>query len=260
VRPERAGCVFSTNGGSDPTDYGEIEMRRKLTTRGALLALALPALLLSACTVDDSWYVPVVDDNPLADGFDFPVEPGEMDGWTEPPEADETWDPSSYLVHREDGIHAAIDFMREDGSSSQGYEIWSIADGVVVDIVWDREAYPDRHDGGDRDEDWGNIMLIQHDYEVDGVRKQVWSQYAHTETVEIELGDVIQRGQRIGLVGKTDGVEGSESWSEHLHFETRTSALKAEAWPKTLGFTTDSQVEEHYTHPLEFIRANRPTS
>ncbi len=223
-----------------------------ITPRTALL---LSTLLLGACATSTT--VPIIEDNIIADGFDFPVEPGEMDGWTEPPEAAEEWDPSSYLVHRSDGIHAAIDFMREDGSSAEGYEIWAIADGTVVDLVYDVEVYPDQSDG--RDEEWGNIMLIQHDYiDADGNQQRVWSQYAHCATIEVELYEQVSRNQRIGLVGLTDGVEGQVMWSEHLHFETRISNLSADAWPSSIGLRTDAAVEEHYTHPLELIRANRP--
>ncbi len=227
--------------------------------RGAGLTLFLSTLMLGACDInDESWYVPIVENNALADGFDFPVEPGEMDGWLEPPEADEYWDPSSYLVHRDDGIHAAIDFMREDGSSAGGYELWAIGDGVVVDLVYDRETYPGQQDG--RDEGWGNIILIQHDYLEDGTDKRAWSMYAHCQTIEVELNEVVKRNQRIGLVGHTDGVIGVESWSDHLHFEIRTTNLRADAWPQEMGLTTDEEVEEFYTHPIEFIRAHRPTS
>ncbi|MCP3673742.1 MAG: M23 family metallopeptidase [Gammaproteobacteria bacterium] len=202
-------------------------------------------------------YISIVENNPLATGFDFPISPGEMDGWKEPPEASESWDESSYLVHREDGIHAAIDFFRDDGTNEGDYEIWAIADGVVVDIVYDREAYPDRHDGGNRDSGWGNLILVQHDYEENGILKRVWSQYAHCQTIEVELNDVVQRNQRIGMIGNTDGVVGTEYWTDHLHFELRTSNLSADAWPESIGLKTDAQVAEHYTHPLAFIRAHR---
>ncbi|MCP4274208.1 MAG: M23 family metallopeptidase [Gammaproteobacteria bacterium] len=238
----------------------------KNTMRFKFLNLALLAaslIILTACGessegLNSSDFVSIVDDNPLAKGFDFPINPGEMDGWREPPAADQTWDASSYLVHRGDGIHAAIDFMRDDGTSAAGYELWAIADGVVVDIVYDREAYPDRHDGGDRDVGWGNLILIQHDYEENGVHKRVWSQYSHCQTIEVKLNDVVKRNQRIGMVGHTDGKVGVESWNDHLHFELRTTNLKADAWPQSNGLNTDSEVTEYYTHPLKFIRAHRP--
>ncbi|MCP4958160.1 MAG: M23 family metallopeptidase [Actinomycetia bacterium] len=224
--------------------------------------LLIPVVLLSAfvvasCGSDDDGTVAVVTGNVVADGFDFPVAPGEMTGWTEPPHPDERFDPSSYLVHREDGIHPSIDFFREEGSSA-GEELWAIGDGVVVDIVYDREAYPDKHEG-DQDEGWGNLILIQHDYVENGETKRIWSQYAHCATVEVELNQIVTRNQRIGLVGKTDGTEGRELWDvEHLHFEIRTSNLSASVYPDDLGLDTDEKVSEYYTHPLEFIREHRP--
>ncbi len=195
------------------------------------------------------------------DGFDFPVMPGEMEGWKEPPpgvpETDPAFDPSSYLAEREDGIHPAIDFYREDGSDAGGTELWAIGAGVVVDLVYDRVVYPDKHDGGDRDEGWGNIILIRHDYVEDGETKSVYAQYAHCQAIEVELGQTVERGQRVGLLGGTNGIVGS-SFDNHLHFELRTTNLKADAWPQSLGLDTIEAVSENYTHPLEFIRGHRP--
>ncbi|MCP3853375.1 MAG: M23 family metallopeptidase [Actinomycetia bacterium] len=232
--------------------------RQKRRAFPALVILA-SALALGSCGSDNEGTVAIVVDNAIADGFDFPVAPGEMTGWTEPPHPDERFDPSSYLVHREDGIHPSIDFFKEEGSSA-GEELWAIADGVVVEIVYDREAYPDKHEG-DQDLGWGNLILIQHDYVENGETKRVWAQYAHCGTVEVELNQIVTRNQRIGLVGKTDGTEGLELWDvEHLHFEIRTSNLSASAYPNDLGLDTDEKVSELYTHPIEFIREHRPTS
>ena len=205
--------------------------------------------------------ITIVENNATTNGFDFPVIPGEMDGWKEPPpavpETDPNFDPSSYLTNRADGIHPAIDFYREDGSNAGGYELWAIGDGVVVDIVYDRETYPDKHDGSDEDEGWGNLILIQHDYVENGVNKRVYAQYAHCQTIEVELHQTVTRGQRVGLVGGTNGEVGTD-FDNHLHFELRTTNLKADAWPQSIGITTDEAVSQHYTHPLEFIRTHRP--
>ncbi len=224
--------------------------------------LTLLVLTLLSCNKDDDItplsYITIVENNPPTDGFDFPVDPGEMTGWNEPPDPSVTYHEGSFLVHREDGIHPAIDFFREDGSSAEGYELWAIGDGVVVDIVYDRETYPDKHDGSDRDQGWGNLILIQHDYIENGVNKRVYAQYAHCKTIEVNLNEVVQRNQRIGLVGQTDGLSGTESWPGHLHFEILITNLTAGSWPSNLGLTTDAKVLEHWTHPLEFIRANRP--
>ncbi len=222
--------------------------------------------MVGACSIFESDedekanYVSIVNNNNLTDGFDYPVSPGELTGWRIPPEADSVWDASSYLVHREDGIHAAIDFFREDNSSSAGYELWSIGDGVVVDIVYDREVYPNLHDGSDRDKGWGNLILIQHDYQENGINKRVWSQYAHCATIEVVLNQVVKRNQPIGLVGHSDGLIGVDSWNDHLHFEIRTINFSADMWPKDMGLTTDKEVNKFYTHPLNFIREHRADS
>ncbi len=220
---------------------------------------------LMGCSYDDEItplsYITIVENNTPTDGFDFPFETGEMTGWKEPPapvpESDPSFDPSSYLAQRSDGIHPAIDFYKEDGSDAGGSELWAIGDGVVVDIVYDRVTYPDKHTGGDRDEGWGNLILIQHDYVEDGVNKRVYAQYAHCQSIEVELHETVTQGQRIGLVGGTNGIIGS-SFDNHLHFELRTTNLKADAWPQSIGLHTVEAVSKHYTHPLEFIRAHRP--
>ncbi len=230
--------------------------------------LALLALTLLSCSKDDdenetveNSLISIVENNPSTDGFDFPVMPGEMDGWKEPappvPETDPNFDPSSYLAHRLDGIHPAIDFYKEDGSDAGGTELWAIGDGVVVDIVYDRVTYPNKHDGSHRDVGWGNLILIQHDYIENSVNKRVYSQYAHCQTIEVELNQTVTRGQHVGLLGGTNGEVGT-NFDNHLHFELRTTNLKANAWPPSLGLTTDETVSQHYTHPLEFIRAHRP--
>ncbi len=227
--------------------------------------LTLLVLALISCSKDDdesigNSLISSVENNPPTDGFDIPVMPGEMDGWKEPPvavsETDPNFDPSSYLAQRSDGIHPAIDFYKKDGSDAGGSELWAIGDGVVVDVVYDRVTYLDKHDGGDRDEGWGNLILIQHDYVENGVNKRVYAQYAHCLAIEVELNQIVTRGQRVGLIGGTNGIVGS-NFDNHLHFELRTTNLKADAWPQSIGLNTVEAVSLHYTHPLEFIRSHR---
>ncbi len=229
--------------------------------------IALMSLSLLSCgdddeseSVEDS-LVKIVENNPPTDGFDFPVKPGEMDGWKEPPpgvvESDPNFDPSSYLAERSDGFHASIDFYKADGSDAGGTELWSMGAGVVIDLVYDRVTYPDKHDGSDNDVGWGNLILIQHDYIEDGANKRVYALYAHCKTIDVKLNQIVTRGQRVGTIGGTDGKVETE-YDNHLHFELRKTNLNAHADTKTLGLNTIAKVSEHYLHPLEFIRAHRP--
>jgi len=63
---------------------------------------------------------------------------------------------------------------------------------------------------------WGNIILLLHAYEEKGERKYIQSYYAHLETIQVNLGQNIHRGQQIGTVGTGNG-----NYFAHLHFEMR---------------------------------------
>ncbi len=245
----------------------ELFISKKIATRGNILTILFLILLLSSCIscdnegdYDSMSYISIVKNNTTTDGFDFPVQSGEMTDWKEPPtgvsETTSGFDPSSFLANRSDGIHPAIDFYKKDGSDAGGTELWAVGDGVVVDIVYDRVTYPNKHDGSDRDVGWGNLILIQHDYVDNGISKRIYAQYAHCQSIEVELNDIVKRGQLVGLMGGTNGLVGS-SFDNHLHFELRTTNLKADAWPSAIGLTTNAKVLEHFTDPLEFIRAHR---
>ncbi len=232
-----------------------------------VFAIILVTIILSSCLsfdktggIDELSYITIVENNPVADGFDFPIKNGVMDGWMEPlppvPESDPDFDPSSFLASRADGIHPAIDFYKIDGTDTGGTELWAIGDGVVVDIVYDRVTYPNKHNGSDRDVGWGNLILIQHNYIENGVNKIIYAQYAHCQTIEVELNQTVAKGQIVGLLGGSNGKVGS-NFDNHLHFEIRTTNFTADTWPSSSGFTTDAKVLEHWTHPLEFITAHR---
>lgn len=59
---------------------------------------------------------------------------------------------------------------------------------------------------------YGNAIVIRHG-------NGTYSQYAHLSRVEVNAGQVVATGQRIGLSGNTGNSSGP-----HLHFEIRTSA------------------------------------
>ncbi|WP_033328327.1 M23 family metallopeptidase [Streptomyces yerevanensis] len=59
---------------------------------------------------------------------------------------------------------------------------------------------------------YGNAIVVRHG-------NGTYSQYAHLSRVEVNAGQVVATGQRIGLSGNTGNSSGP-----HLHFEIRTSA------------------------------------
>jgi len=62
---------------------------------------------------------------------------------------------------------------------------------------------------GWRDGGWGNLVVVAHG---DGVR----SLYAHLDSIDVRLGQLVAAGARIGGVGQTGRATGP-----HLHFEIR---------------------------------------
>jgi murein DD-endopeptidase MepM/ murein hydrolase activator NlpD len=63
---------------------------------------------------------------------------------------------------------------------------------------------------------WGNIIIVLHAYEENGVRKYVQSYYAHVDEILVEPKQRVRRGEQIATVGTADG----RYWA-HLHFEMR---------------------------------------
>ncbi|SOB76568.1 Peptidase family M23 [Marinobacter sp. LV10R510-11A] len=84
--------------------------------------------------------------------------------------------------------HAGVDLAGKDGS-----DIISVAGGVVT--------YASERNG------YGNLVEVDHG---DGLV----TRYAHCKTVKVRVGDVIQKGQVLALMGST-----GRSTGPHVHFE-----------------------------------------
>jgi murein DD-endopeptidase MepM/ murein hydrolase activator NlpD len=84
--------------------------------------------------------------------------------------------------------HAGVDLAGKDGS-----DIISVAGGVV--------SYADERHG------YGNLVEIDHG---DGLI----TRYAHCKAIKVSVGDVIQKGQVLALMGST-----GRSTGPHVHFE-----------------------------------------
>jgi murein DD-endopeptidase MepM/ murein hydrolase activator NlpD len=112
-------------------------------------------------------------------------------------------DIASYFGYRScDGcstFHSGIDF-----TPGYGAPVEAVADGVVVESPV-------------ADGSWGVHVTIEHD--VDGVTYR--TSYAHMQTgsMTLQLGDKVERGQVLGLVGST-----GQSNGPHLHFTVQDAA------------------------------------
>ena len=88
-------------------------------------------------------------------------------------------------------------------NSDLGDPVYAVADGRVFLA---REGGPG----------WGNVIIVLHAYLKEGVRTYVQSYYAHVETILVQAGENVQRGQKIATVGTANG-----RYFAHLHFEMR---------------------------------------
>lgn len=88
------------------------------------------------------------------------------------------------------GFHYGIDMV-----APKGTPIHAVADGKVV--------FRGRSSG------FGNLVIVDHGH-------GYTTYYAHMSKIEAQVGDIVPRGQEIGLVGST-----GRSTAPHLHFEVR---------------------------------------
>jgi hypothetical protein len=93
--------------------------------------------------------------------------------------------------------------------NSQGTPVLAVADGEVVvagdDLKTTYGYFPNMY---------GNLVVLQHGFP--GVDEPVFTLYGHLYTIDVEVGDPVKAGDKIGEVGRTGSATGS-----HLHFEVR---------------------------------------
>jgi hypothetical protein len=132
--------------------------------------------------------------------------------------------------------HLGDDLNGIGGENSDfGDPIYAVADGRVLLA---REGGPG----------WGNVIIILHAYEENGVRKYIQSYYAHVETILVAPRQQIRRGEQIATVGNAHG-----QYFAHLHFEMREFVTPF-IGP---GYRTDTR---GWINPTEFIAKHRGAS
>ncbi|MEL6650020.1 MAG: M23 family metallopeptidase, partial [Bacteroidota bacterium] len=128
------------------------------------------------------------DSIPQADGFDFPVGP---------PDAKAYYNAQPFGRN----LHLGDDWNGVGGGNSDlGDPVYSVAHGKVLEAL--------DHGGG-----WGKVIRVVHRLE----EQEVESLYAHLDTMLVEEGDFVERGDQIGTIGNVDGIY----WA-HLHLEIRS--------------------------------------
>ncbi len=100
--------------------------------------------------------------------------------------------------------HHGVEFQ-----SPFGTPVYAAGDGVVIFAGLDKEAIYSPWKNF-----YGNLVVIEHN---DGL----FTLYAHLSAIEIQKGDEVKVGQKIGEVGQSGVATGS-----HLHFEVRRGDME----------------------------------
>ncbi len=158
----------------------------------------------------------------LADGFDFPVGKPEAQGY---------YKSRGYTSNG----HLGEDWNGQGGGNSDyGDPIYAAARGVVVISENVRVG-------------WGNCVIVRTAYrERDGNLRMVDSLYAHLNERKVKVGDIVERGQLVGTMGRNFGM-----YPVHLHFEMRKNL---QIGMNRTAFRRDST---NYYSPTEFIKTHR---
>ena len=169
----------------------------------------LPAATLLALLVD----------LPDCDGYDFPVGAPDALGYYDA----QPFGVNDHLGQDWNGLGG--------GATDRGDPVFAVAHGVVTLA-------------GDQGGGWGNVVIVAHHHEVD--QGLVETLYGHLETLDVELGQILTRGQQLGTIGDAGGV-----YVPHLHFELRDRAGLG-VGP---GYGAD---KPGWLDPQVFIDAHRP--
>src|ERR1700682_6629200 len=118
---------------------------------------------------------------PMATRFDFPL--GSENGAL-------AYNAQPFTQNR----HLGDDLNGIGGENSDlGDPVHAVADGRVLLA---KEGGPG----------WGNIIIVLHAYEENGVRKYVQSYYAHMDEILVEPKQTVRRGEQIATVGTANGM------------------------------------------------------
>ncbi len=156
---------------------------------------------------------------PAADGFDFPFESGERNGFH-----------TSRIFGEQE--HQGEDWNRGIGNEDFGIPLYSLADGIVIFA-------------GNLGNGWGKVVRVLHNIGTSEEVHLIESIYAHLDQIEINEGDMLVRGQLLGTMGNVNG-----KYKAHLHLELRSRPGMSIGG----GYgNTDGYIE-----PSHFIETHRP--
>lgn len=182
-------------------------------------------------------------DSMLCNGFDFPV--GSADGkgeYTDKKTGTKYTGWYKAVKFGEEymyGVHPAEDWNGVGGGNTDlGQKVYAIGKGIVVEA-------------NDFGGNWGNVIVIEHDYYENGKIKKIQSLYAHLDTMYVKQGQIVSRRHNIGTIGNN-----YDMFPAHLHLEIRKETM----FEYDVTYWPDSDIkwiERNYEFPTQFIKKHR---
>jgi len=157
-----------------------------------------------------------------ATGFDFPVGTPNAEGYYK---ARGFW-PNGHVGEDWNG--------KGGGNTDLGDPVYAIGEGIVVQSRDVRRG-------------WGNVIIIRHVFiDKNGDAKVLDSLYAHLDSRNVVLNQIVKRGQKIATIGNNRGM-----YLAHLHFETRKNLAIG------MHRSSFSKTYSNYYSPTSFIRSHK---
>ncbi len=99
-----------------------------------------------------------------------------------------------------------------DFYAAPGTPCYAVADGKIALI--------------NRVGDYGNtiILAFAYDFDGDGDQDRLFAAYSHLSRIDVAVGQIVTKGQQIGLTGNTGNAVSMRGDDCHLHFELRSAA------------------------------------
>lgn len=169
------------------------------------------------------------EEMPLSDGFGYPIGNGEA---LTPKKDGDGWYIALGFNHRR---HLGEDWNAESGGNSDcGEPVLAASTGVVI--------FAADIGGG-----WGSVLLIRH---LMPNGSEAETLYGHVNEFYPRVGDVVHRGDTIGVIGDAEPPCGDgHVYSAHLHFEIRVPECRYWGRPGE-GYSDDAY---GWVEPTEFI-------
>jgi hypothetical protein len=129
--------------------------------------------------------------------------------FTRPIAADTNTEPSmdflyGYYYPKEKSVHTGVDI-----TSPLHKPVLAAGDGKVVFA-----GYGLLNGGGDVNDPYGKAVMIKHDFVFGD--KTIYTVYAHMDRIDVKVGQMVNAGDQIGIIGLTGNTSGP-----HVHFEVR---------------------------------------